>query len=113
MVFQSFALFPWLTVEQNVELGLEAKRVPAAEGRARRAEAIDLIGLGGFEIAYPQGAVRRHAPTGGLRPRPGGPTPTLLLMDEPFSALDVLTAETMRTDIIDLWSKGGCRSARS
>jgi NitT/TauT family transport system ATP-binding protein len=105
MVFQSFALFPWLTVEQNVELGLEAQRTPAAE-RARRAEeAIDLIGLGGFESAYPKEL------SGGMRQRVGFARalvvhPELLLMDEPFSALDVLTAETMRTDIIDLWIEG-------
>ncbi|HWF77540.1 MAG TPA: nitrate/sulfonate/bicarbonate ABC transporter ATP-binding protein [Caulobacteraceae bacterium] len=105
MVFQSFALFPWLTVEQNVELGLEAQRTPAAE-RARRAEeAIELIGLGGFESAFPKEL------SGGMRQRVGFARalvvhPELLLMDEPFSALDVLTAETMRTDIIDLWIEG-------
>ena len=69
MVFQSFALFPWLTVQQNVELGLEAQRTPAAERERRAEEAIDLIGLGGFERAYPEGAVGRHAPAGRLRPR--------------------------------------------
>ncbi|HEX3917004.1 MAG TPA: nitrate/sulfonate/bicarbonate ABC transporter ATP-binding protein [Caulobacteraceae bacterium] len=105
MVFQSFALFPWLTVQENVELGLEAQRLPAAE-RGRRAEdAIDLIGLGGFESAYPKEL------SGGMRQRVGFARalvvhPELLLMDEPFSALDVLTAETMRTDIIDLWIEG-------
>ena len=105
MVFQSFALFPWLTVEENVELGLEALQTAAAE-RARRAEeAIDLIGLGGFERAYPKEL------SGGMRQRVGFARalvvhPELLLMDEPFSALDVLTAETMRTDIIDLWIEG-------
>jgi NitT/TauT family transport system ATP-binding protein len=105
MVFQSFALFPWLTVEENVELGLEARGVPRAE-RARRAEeAIDLIGLGGFESAYPKEL------SGGMRQRVGLARalvvhPDLLLMDEPFSALDVLTAETLRTDLIDLWSEG-------
>jgi NitT/TauT family transport system ATP-binding protein len=105
MVFQSFALFPWLTVRENVELGLEAQRTAAAE-RARRAEdAIDLIGLGGYESAYPKEL------SGGMRQRVGFARalvvhPELLLMDEPFSALDVLTAETMRTDIIDLWIEG-------
>jgi NitT/TauT family transport system ATP-binding protein len=105
MVFQSFALFPWLTVQENVELGLEARGVPRAE-RARRAEdAIDLIGLGGFESAYPKEL------SGGMRQRVGLARalvvhPDLLLMDEPFSALDVLTAETLRTDLIDLWSEG-------
>jgi len=102
MVFQSFALFPWLTVEENVALGLEAQGVPKAE-RARRAEdAIDLIGLGGYENAYPKEM------SGGMRQRVGLARalvvhPDLLLMDEPFSALDVLTAETLRTDLIDLW----------
>jgi NitT/TauT family transport system ATP-binding protein len=105
MVFQSFALFPWLTVQENVELGLEARRVPKAE-RAERAEAaIDLIGLGGFESAYPKEL------SGGMRQRVGLARalvvhPALLLMDEPFSALDVLTAETLRTDLIDLWMEG-------
>ena len=105
MVFQSFALFPWLTVGENVELGLEARGVSRAE-RERRAEAaIDLIGLGGFENAYPKEL------SGGMRQRVGLARalvvyPDLLLMDEPFSALDVLTAETLRTDLIDLWSDG-------
>jgi NitT/TauT family transport system ATP-binding protein len=105
MVFQSFALFPWLTVEENVELGLEALGVGRAE-RADRAEAaIDLIGLGGYESAYPKEL------SGGMRQRVGLARalvvhPDLLLMDEPFSALDVLTAETLRTDLIDLWSEG-------
>ncbi|HEX3407551.1 MAG TPA: nitrate/sulfonate/bicarbonate ABC transporter ATP-binding protein [Caulobacteraceae bacterium] len=105
MVFQSFALFPWLTVEQNVELGLEAQRTPAAERERRAGEAIELIGLGGFESAFPKEL------SGGMRQRVGFARalvvhPELLLMDEPFSALDVLTAETMRTDIIDLWIEG-------
>ena len=105
MVFQSFALFPWLTVQENVELGLEALRTPAAERDRRASEAIDLIGLGGFESAYPKEL------SGGMRQRVGFARalvvhPELLLMDEPFSALDVLTAETMRTDIIDLWIEG-------
>jgi NitT/TauT family transport system ATP-binding protein len=105
MVFQSFALFPWLTVEENVELGLEAQRTPADERKRRASEAIDLIGLGGFESAFPKEL------SGGMRQRVGFARalvvhPELLLMDEPFSALDVLTAETMRTDIIDLWIEG-------
>lgn len=105
MVFQSFALFPWLTVLQNVELGLEALGIDAAERRKRALAAIDLIGLDGFESAYPKEL------SGGMRQRVGFARalvvhPDLLLMDEPFSALDVLTAETLRTDIIDLWIEG-------
>jgi NitT/TauT family transport system ATP-binding protein len=105
MVFQSFALFPWLTVLENVEIGLEPLGVPAAERRQRSLEAIDLIGLDGFENAYPKEL------SGGMRQRVGFARglvvhPQLLLMDEPFSALDVLTAETLRTDLIDLWMEG-------
>ncbi len=105
MVFQSFALFPWLTVQQNVELGLEAQGVARAEREKRAEDAIDLIGLGGYESAYPKEL------SGGMRQRVGLARalvvhPDLLLMDEPFSALDVLTAETLRTDLIDLWVEG-------
>jgi NitT/TauT family transport system ATP-binding protein len=105
MVFQSFALFPWLTVQENVEIGLEARGVPRAEREERAEAAIDLIGLGGYESAYPKEL------SGGMRQRVGLARalvvhPDLLLMDEPFSALDVLTAETLRTDLIDLWSEG-------
>jgi NitT/TauT family transport system ATP-binding protein len=105
MVFQSFALFPWLTVLQNVELGLEALGIDSAERRQRAIAAIDLIGLDGFESAYPKEL------SGGMRQRVGFARalvvhPDLLLMDEPFSALDVLTAETLRTDLVDLWIEG-------
>ena len=105
MVFQSFALFPWLTVQENVELGLEAQGVARSERESRAEAAIDLIGLGGYESAYPKEL------SGGMRQRVGLARalvvhPDLLLMDEPFSALDVLTAETLRTDLIDLWSDG-------
>jgi NitT/TauT family transport system ATP-binding protein len=105
MVFQSFALFPWLTVLQNVELGLEAKGVAAGERRKRAIDAIDLIGLDGFETAFPKEL------SGGMRQRVGLARalvvqPAILLMDEPFSALDVLTAETLRTDLLDLWCEG-------
>jgi NitT/TauT family transport system ATP-binding protein len=102
MVFQSFALFPWLTVLGNVELGLEALNVPKDERRKRAEAAIDLIGLDGFESAYPKEL------SGGMRQRVGFAralviNPDVLLLDEPFSALDVLTAETLRGDLVDLW----------
>src|ERR1700737_2032869 len=105
MVFQSFALFPWLTVFENVALGLEAQRMPKADIRKRSLAAIDLIGLDGFESAYPREL------SGGMRQRVGFARalvvhPNILLMDEPFSALDVLTAETLRTDLLDLWVEG-------
>ncbi len=105
MVFQSFALFPWLTVFENVALGLEAQRLPRAEIRQRTLAAIDLIGLDGFESAYPREL------SGGMRQRVGFARalvvhPNILLMDEPFSALDMLTAETLRTDFLDLWAEG-------
>ena len=103
MVFQTFALFPWLTVLENVEAGLQALQVERKEARKRALAAIDLIGLDGFENAYPREL------SGGMRQRVGFAralvvNPTLLLMDEPFSALDVLTAETLRTDLLDLWN---------
>src|SRR5476649_1672643 len=103
MVFQTFALFPWLTVLEDVEAGLQALQVERKESRRRALAAIDLIGLDGFENAYPREL------SGGMRQRVGFArglvvNPTLLLMDEPFSALDVLTAETLRTDLLDLWS---------
>jgi len=105
MVFQSFALFPWLTVLENVQLGLEALGLPDAEIRQRALAAIDLIGLDGYESAYPREL------SGGMRQRVGFARalvvhPNILLMDEPFSALDVLTAETLRTDLIELWGDG-------
>lgn len=102
MVFQSFALMPWLTVLQNVELGLEAQKIPAKERRERAINAIDMIGMDGFESAYPKEL------SGGMRQRVGFARalvtePQLLLMDEPFSALDVLTAESLRGDLLELW----------
>jgi len=105
MVFQSFALFPWLTVLENVQLGLETLGVPELEMRKRSLQAIDLIGLDGFESAYPREL------SGGMRQRVGFARalvvhPNILLMDEPFSALDVLTAETLRSDFLDLWCEG-------
>ena len=106
MVFQSFALMPWLTVQDNVELGLTARNVPRAERRARALEAIDTIGLDGFESAYPREL------SGGMRQRVGFARalvrePDLLLMDEPFSALDVLTAENLRGELMELWGGDG------
>ena len=105
MVFQSFALFPWLSVLDNVEIGLRAQGAAADETRKRALAAIDVIGLDGFESAYPKEL------SGGMRQRVGFARalvvqPQILLMDEPFSALDVLTAETLRTDLLDLWAEG-------
>lgn len=102
LVFQTFALLPWLTVQQNVEVGLEARKVPAGERAERAVRAIDLIGLDGFESAYPKEL------SGGMRQRVGFARalvvePDLLLMDEPFSALDVLTAENLRGELLELW----------
>jgi NitT/TauT family transport system ATP-binding protein len=104
VVFQTFALFPWLTVLENVEAGLDALGLPRGQARQRAQEAIDLIGLDGFQSAYPREL------SGGMRQRVGfaraiATTPDVLLMDEPFSALDVLTAETLRTDFLDLWEE--------
>ncbi|MBA3536184.1 MAG: AAA-associated domain-containing protein [Tatlockia sp.] len=102
MVFQSFALMPWLTVLENVELGLEAQGVGREERRRRAIEAIDTIGLDGFESAFPREL------SGGMRQRVGFAralviNPDVLLMDEPFSALDVLTAENLKSDLLELW----------
>ncbi len=102
MVFQGFAIMPWLTVLQNVELGLEAQGVPKNERRSRALKAIDIVGLDGFESAYPKEL------SGGMKQRVGFARalvvePDVLLMDEPFSALDVLTADNLRSDLLDLW----------
>ena len=103
MVFQSFALFPWLTVSQNVELGLEAHKVPEEERRPKAKKYIDAVGLTGFENAYPREL------SGGMKQRVGIARalvmdPTLLCMDEPFSALDALTAQNLRDEILQLWA---------
>ena len=102
MIFQHFALLPWLTVLENVELGLEAQGVKKEARRQRALHAIDIVGLDGFESAYPKEL------SGGMSQRVGFARalvvdPEVLLMDEPFSALDVLTAENLRGDLIDLW----------
>lgn len=104
MVFQSFALMPWLTVLENVELGLEAQGIGRDERRHRAIEAIDIIGLDGFESAFPKEL------SGGMRQRVGFAralviNPDVLLMDEPFSALDVLTAENLKSDLLELWKE--------
>ncbi|MEU7044191.1 nitrate/sulfonate/bicarbonate ABC transporter ATP-binding protein [Streptomyces varsoviensis] len=105
MVFQTFALLPWLTVQQNVELGLEARGVAPAARAEAAVQAIDLIGLDGFESAYPKEL------SGGMRQRVGFARalvvePDVLMMDEPFSALDVLTAENLRGELMELWESG-------
>jgi len=102
IVFQTFALFPWLTVYQNVELGLLNSELPETQRRRRVLEAIDLIGLDGFEDAFPKEL------SGGMRQRVGFARalvvqPEVLFMDEPFSALDVLTAENLRKELLSLW----------
>ena len=102
MVFQSFALLPWLTVQQNVELAMQARNVPEDARRDKALRAIDLIGLDGFESAYPKEL------SGGMRQRVGfaralSVEPDALLMDEPFSALDVLTAANLRGELTRLW----------
>lgn len=102
MVFQSFALFPWLTVQQNVEFGLEAQGVKPKEREMRADAMLELMGLAGFGGALPREL------SGGMRQRVGiaralVTNPDVLLMDEAFSALDVLTGETLRNDILELW----------
>jgi NitT/TauT family transport system ATP-binding protein len=102
IVFQSFALFPWLTVLQNVEAPLEARGVPDVERRKRALRTLDTVGLDGFETAYPKEL------SGGMKQRVGFARalvvePEVLFMDEPFSALDVLTAENLRGELLELW----------
>jgi NitT/TauT family transport system ATP-binding protein len=102
IVFQGFALYPWLTVLQNVELGLLDKEMPPQARQERALQAIDLIGLDGFETAYPREL------SGGMKQRVGFARalvvePEVLFLDEPFSALDVLVAENLRHELLDLW----------
>jgi NitT/TauT family transport system ATP-binding protein len=103
IVFQSFALFPWLTVLENVEAPLQARGVEPAQRRERSKKMLDTVGLDGFENAYPKEL------SGGMRQRVGFARalvvePEVLFMDEPFSALDVLTAENLRSELLELWA---------
>lgn len=105
IVFQTFALFPWLTVEENVAVALRARGFSQDEARKRAVELIDLVGLDGFEQAYPREL------SGGMRQKVGiaralAVDPELLCLDEPFSALDVLSAETLRGEVLELWTGG-------
>jgi NitT/TauT family transport system ATP-binding protein len=104
IVFQSFALFPWLTVFENVEAPLKARGMDPAERRKRALKILDTVGLDGFQSAYPKEL------SGGMRQRVGFARalvvePEVLFMDEPFSALDVLTAENLRSELLELWQK--------
>jgi len=104
MVFQTVALFPWLNVLENVEAGLDALALPHKEARRRAEDAVNLIGLDGFQSAYPREL------SDGMRQRVGfaramAMRPDVLLLDEPFSALDASAAETLRTDFLDLWTE--------
>ncbi|MFM8316261.1 MAG: ABC transporter ATP-binding protein, partial [Deltaproteobacteria bacterium] len=104
MVFQNFVLLPWYTVKQNVALGLHSPELTRRQINNRVNEAIDLVGLGGFEEAYPREL------SGGMRQRVGiaralAVRPEILCLDEPFSALDVLTAENLRAEVVDIWSE--------
>lgn len=104
MVFQNFALFPWLTVLENIELGLKAKNLPSDEVRKKAINALNIIGLSGYEHNYPKEI------SGGMKQRVGiarslAVEPEILLMDEAFSALDILTGQALKTDLLDLWSE--------
>jgi len=106
IVFQTFALFPWLTVLENVELALKARGVPPGIRVPRALDLIDRVGLDGFENAYPREL------SGGMRQKVGfaramAVEPELLCLDEPFSALDVLSAESLRGELLELWTSGG------
>jgi NitT/TauT family transport system ATP-binding protein len=112
IVFQSFALYPWLTVQENVQVGLIQRRLDARQAREETDRALELIGLTGYENAYPKQL------SGGMRQRVGFARalvaqPEVLCMDEPFSALDVLTAENLRTQVVDLWRGSGHAGLKS
>lgn len=112
IVFQSFALYPWLTVQENVQVGLIRRRLEAKQGQEEIDRALELIGLSGYKHAYPKQL------SGGMRQRVGFARalvaqPELLCMDEPFSALDVLTAESLRTEVVDLWRGSGHAGLKS
>ena len=112
IVFQSFALYPWLTVQENVQVGLIQRRLSAREEQEEIDKALELIGLSGYENAYPKQL------SGGMRQRVGFARalvaqPEVLCMDEPFSALDVLTAESLRTEVVDLWRGSGHAGLKS
>jgi NitT/TauT family transport system ATP-binding protein len=105
IVFQTFALFPWLTVQENVEVALKARGIPESVATPRALDLIDKVGLDGFETAYPREL------SGGMRQKVGfaramAVNPEILCLDEPFSALDVLSAETLRGELLDLWTSG-------
>src|SRR5437660_1249600 len=105
IVFQTFALFPWLTVQENVEVALKARGIPRSVATPRSLDLLDKVGLDGFETAYPREL------SGGMRQKVGFAramvvNPEILCMDEPFSALDVLSAEALRGELLDLWTSG-------
>lgn len=112
IVFQSFALYPWLTVQENVQVGLLQRRLGAEQEQEEIDRALELIGLSGYENAYPKQL------SGGMRQRVGlaralVARPEVLCMDEPFSALDVLTAESLRSEVVELWRGSGRASLKS
>ena len=112
IVFQSFALYPWLTVQENVQVGLIQRRLGTQQEQEEIHRALELIGLSGYENAYPKQL------SGGMRQRVGFARalvaqPEVLCMDEPFSALDVLTAESLRTEVVELWRGSGHAGLKS
>ena len=105
IVFQTFALFPWLTVLENVEVALKAHGISSKDRTPRALDLLDRVGLDGFETAYPREL------SGGMRQKVGfaramAVEPELLCLDEPFSALDVLSAEALRGELLELWTSG-------